>query len=137
MHQFLATHIFALPLVVLLLAEATKVTIEMIHDRTWHEKLFQPGGMPSTHSAFVTSLVMIVARRSGIESTEFAIAFVFACVMWYDAMSSRKAIGDQAKILNRLQHWEHFKERLGHSFAEVVAGIGFGVVVTGIGLGRL
>ncbi len=137
MHAFLSTYVFILPLLVLLLAEATKVLIEMIHDRTWHEKLFQPGGMPSTHSAFVTSLVMIVARRDGMESTAFAIAFVFACVMWYDAMSSRKAIGDQAKILNRLQHWEHFKERLGHSFAEVAAGIGFGALVTGIGLGLL
>jgi acid phosphatase family membrane protein YuiD len=70
----------------------------------------------------------------GIESTEFAIAFVFACVMWYDAMSSRRAIGEQARLLNRLQHWEKLKERLGHSFKEVVGGIVFGAVVTMVGI---
>ncbi len=134
MHSLFSTYIFLIPLLVLFLAELTKVAIEMIHDHTWHEKLFQPGGMPSTHSAFVTSLLIVVAQRSGTQSTDFAIAFVFACVMWYDAMSSRKAIGDQARILNRLQNWEHFKERLGHSAIEVAAGIGFGAVVTWVGM---
>jgi acid phosphatase family membrane protein YuiD len=49
-------------------------------------------------------------------------------------MSSRRAIGMQAKLLNRLQHWEHLKERLGHSFSEVVGGIVFGSVVTWVGI---
>jgi uncharacterized protein len=90
--------------------------------------------MPSSHSAFVTSLLIIVGRKLGPESVEFAIAFVFAAVVWYDAMSVRKAVGEQAEVLNRLQHWEHFSERLGHSFAQVMVGIGFGAVVTAIGI---
>lgn len=126
----LQTYWFLTPLIVLLSAEATKVLVEGVRHGNWHERLFHPGGMPSTHSAFVTSLLIIVEHQRGMESTEFAIAFVLACVMWYDAMSSRRAIGEQAKILNRLQQWQHFTERLGHSFSEVVAGIVFGTLLT-------
>lgn len=131
---FLRTYLFLIPLLVALLSEITKVIIHAIRTGNWEERLFQPGGMPSTHSAFVMSLVIIVGKKMGIESTEFAITFVFACLMWYDAMSSRRAIGEQAKLLNRLQHWEKMKERLGHSFKEVVGGIVFGTVVTLAGI---
>jgi acid phosphatase family membrane protein YuiD len=131
---FLRTYLFLIPLLVALLSEISKVVIHALRTGNWQEKLFQPGGMPSSHSAFVTSLLILVGKKQGIESTEFAIAFVFACVMWYDAMSSRRAIGEQARLLNRLQHWEKLKERLGHSFKEVVGGIVFGAVVTMVGI---
>jgi acid phosphatase family membrane protein YuiD len=49
-------------------------------------------------------------------------------------MSSRRAIGEQAKVLNRLQHWSHFSERLGHTFKEVVGGIIFGGLITWMGI---
>lgn len=125
---------FLIPLLVGVLCEAVKVCTEGIRTRNWHDGLFRAGGMPSTHSAFVTSLLIVVDRTMGMESAEFAIAFVFACIVWYDAMHSRKEIGDQAKALNRLQKREHFVERVGHSFREVVGGIVFGGVVTWAGI---
>ncbi len=125
---------FLIPLVVGLLCELTKIITEGIETKQWHAGLFRPGGMPSTHSAFVMSLLIVVNRKLGMGSTEFAIAFVFACIVWYDAMSSRRAIGEQARLLNRLQHWEHLSERLGHSFLEVLGGIMFGAGVTLIGI---
>lgn len=125
---------FLIPLVVMILTELTKIMTEGIESGNWKGGLFRPGGMPSSHSAFVTSLLIIVGWKTGMESMEFAIAFVFACITWYDAMSSRRAIGEQAKILNRLQHWTHFAERLGHSFMEVIGGILFGAAITFIGI---
>ena len=125
---------FVLPLVVGVLCELTKIVKEGIETGNWSEGFFRPGGMPSTHSAFVTSLLIVVWRKLGAESTEFAIAFVFACIIWYDAMHSRKEIGEQAKVLNKLQHWRHFAERVGHSFKEVLGGIVFGGVITWIGI---
>ncbi len=125
---------FLIPFVVMLLTEMAKVIVEGFKTGNWHEQLFRAGGMPSSHSAFVTSLLIIVWQKIGPESTEFAIAFTFACITWYDAMSSRRAIGEQAKILNRLQKWEHFTERLGHTAWQVVAGIIFGAVVTTVGI---
>ncbi len=134
MHLF-RQYPFLIPVVVALLCECTKIVIEAITVRgSWHESILRPGGFPSTHSAFATSLLIIVGKKLGTESTEFAISAVLAGIVWYDAMSSRKAIGDQAKILNRLQHWEHLSERLGHSFKQVLGGIAFGTVVTAIGI---
>ncbi len=134
LHAFLSTYIFIIPLIVGLLSEMLKIFTEGIERGTWHEGLFRPGGMPSTHSALVTSLLIVVAEKSGLDSVSFAIAFVFACLVWYDAMSSRRAIGQQAELLNRLQKWVHLSERLGHSFKEVVGGIVFGAVVTALGI---
>lgn len=134
MHEFLSTYVFVIPLIVGLSSELLKICTEGIERGAWHEGLFRPGGMPSSHSAFVTSLLIVVSVKSGLDSVPFAIAFVFACIVWYDALSARKAIGEQAKILNRLQQWEHLSERLGHSFLEVVGGIIFGACITLIGI---
>ncbi len=134
MHFLLSTYLFLIPLAVGLSAELLKVITEGIERGAWHEGLFRPGGMPSSHSAFVTSLLMIVGWKTGLHSVEFAIAFVFACLVWYDAVSSRHAIGEQAKILNLLQKKSHLSERLGHSFKEVLGGIVFGAAVTILGI---
>ena len=125
---------FLIPLVVGLFCEATKIVCEGIRTGNWHEGIFRAGGMPSTHSAFVMSLLIVVWRKLGVESTDFAIAVVFAVIVWYDAMHSRREIGEQAKVLNRLQKWSHFAERVGHSGLEVAGGIIFGAVVTWIGI---
>jgi acid phosphatase family membrane protein YuiD len=130
----LRQYLFLIPLVVALLCETVKVVSEGIRTGKWHEGVFRPGGMPSTHSAFSMSLLIVIARKLGTDSVEFAIAFVFAAIVWYDAMSSRRAIGEQAVILNRLQKWKHLSERLGHSFKEVLGGILFGAVVTWVGI---
>lgn len=130
----LRQYLFLIPLVVLVLCEITKTLVEYARSGDWDEGIFRSGGMPSSHSAFVTSLVIIVYQKLGMESVEFAIAFVFACIVWYDAMSVRRAVGQQAEILNTLQRKQKLKIRLGHSFAEVIAGIGFGAVVTQIGV---
>ena len=130
----LRQYLFLIPVLVALFSEVTKVVWHGIKTGDYQEKLFQPGGMPSTHSAFVTSLIIVIGTKLGLDSPEFAIAFVFACLTWYDAFSSRRAIGEQAKILNKLQHWRHFSERLGHTGLEVCGGIVFGAVVTLIGI---
>lgn len=133
-YDLLHDYLFAIPLVVLILTELTKMLLENIRSGHWHLALFRPGGFPSSHSAFVTSLLIIVGYKLGMESEEFAIAFVFAGVVWYDAMSVRRAVGEQAKALNQLQNIRHFAERLGHSFIEVLGGICFGAIVTAVGI---
>ena len=134
MSTLLRQYLFLIPLLVMVLCEVTKIFVEGVRTGNWHEGLFRAGGMPSSHSAFVTSLLISVGRKLGTDSTEFAIAFVFACIVWYDAMSVRREVGRQAEILNRLQHWQHFSERVGHSFRQVVVGILFGAVVTELGI---
>lgn len=134
MHFLLSHYLFLIPLLVGLSAELVKVLTEGIERGAWHEGLFRPGGMPSSHASFVTSLLMVVGVKTGLESVEFAISFVLACLVCYDAVSSRHAIGEQAKVLNKLQKKLHFSERVGHSLKEVIGGVLFGAAVTLLGI---
>ena len=118
-----------------IIAQALKFLIYSVRYSTFHPlDLVATGGMPSSHSAFVTSLLIIVGRKTGIDSVEFAIATVLACIVWYDAIGVRAVLGEQAHVLNVLQHFHRLKETLGHSFSEVFAGIAFGAIVTVIGI---
>lgn len=121
---------FLIPIIVMCLAEALKHFLEWTQSRIW----FRHGGMPSSHSAFVTSLMMVVGKKDGLDSTTFAIAVVFACIVWYDAAFVRSQVGKQARVLNILQQFQQFSERVGHSMLEVAGGIVFGATVTMVGI---
>ena len=80
------------------------------------------GGMPSSHSAFVSAL-----------------ATVFALVVMYDAAGVRLAASKQAATLNKIVdelfdegefHHEHLKELLGHTPVEVIVGSLLGIVIS-------
>ncbi len=120
-------------------AQLLKAVFVLLLDRKWSaERLFGSGGMPSSHSAFVSALAAGVGIEEGFGSPLFAMAAVFALIVMYDATSVRRAAGLQAHVLNelvvRLSHVldEGFKPEtlrtlLGHSVPQVVAGLGLGV----------
>ncbi len=126
MKDFLIQYPFAICVLIMLLAEITKHLFE----GTMHGMWFQFGGMPSSHSAFVSSLLIVVGTIDGMGSTTFAIASVFAGIVWYDAAFVRSQVGKQAKVLNILRQLEEFSERVGHSVAEVIGGIVFGTLLS-------
>ena len=66
------------------------------------ERLVGSGGMPSSHSALVTSLTVGTARSVGFSTPIFAITLALAAVVMYDAMGVRRAAGEQAKTLNKM-----------------------------------
>lgn len=101
-------------------------------------RIFTSGGMPSSHSSFVTSLATLVGMDLGFDSTEFAIVTVFALIIMYDAAGVRRAVGKQAKILNQMiedfHHTKHIeqtklKELIGHTPLEVYSGALLGILV--------
>ena len=76
----------------------------------------------------------------GIGSFEFAISFVLAMIVMYDAMNVRMETGKQAKLLNsvffenilnldKIFLQEKLKEYVGHTPLQVVAGAILGVVI--------
>ena len=65
-------------------------------------RIAMSGGMPSSHSSFVTSLSTLVGMDRGFDSVEFAICVVFALIVMYDASGVRRAVGKQAAILNKI-----------------------------------
>ena len=66
------------------------------------ERMVGAGGMPSSHSALTSSIVIAMADKMGFSSPEFGLALAFAAVVMYDAMGVRRAAGEQAKVLNRM-----------------------------------
>ena len=64
-------------------------------------RLIGDGGMPSGHSATVSSLATAAALVYGLGSFEFAMAFIFAIVVCKDAMGVRLETGRQAAASHR------------------------------------
>lgn len=98
-------------------------------------RLVGPGGMPSSHTAFVSALAMATGRVAGFESPLFAVALVFASIVVYDATGVRQAVGQQAEVLNKIiDDFYHgrsiregrLRELLGHSPLEALAGVALG-----------
>jgi len=125
---FLHQYPIIIPFIAILAAEVIKVSIDLISKR--HKVRFiNPGGMPSGHSAFVASLVVVAAYREGIDSTSFMIAAVVALIVMYDAITLRFASGKQAKSINKF-HKENLEESLGHTKLEVIVGALFGAAIS-------
>ena len=101
--------------------------------------LVASGGMPSAHSATVCALSASVGRVKGFSSAEFALAFIFAYIVMYDASGVRRAAGEQARILNRMINdrsedkpaylEKNLKELIGHTPFEVLVGALLGILI--------
>lgn len=101
--------------------------------------LTRSGGMPSSHSAMVCSLVSAIGYRAGPRSDIFALSLIFALIVMYDATGVRQAAGKQAKVLNQILRElftgqpvseEELKELIGHTPIEVLVGALVGVLYT-------
>ena len=104
---------------------------------------FTSGGMPSSHSSFVSALAITVGLKHGFGSDLFAIVTVFSLIVIYDASGVRRAVGQQANVLNNLiKHLDgknfetdkqlikkDLKELIGHTPFEVFAGVLLGALI--------
>lgn len=124
-----------------LVAQVLKVIINAFINRKldW-ERLVGDGGMPSGHSATVSSLATITGLLCGLRSYEFGISVILAIIVCHDAMGVRREAGRHAKVLNELQKaFEELmnqdlpdvalKEFVGHTPIQVCAGILIGILV--------
>ncbi|MDD2892076.1 MAG: divergent PAP2 family protein [Candidatus Gracilibacteria bacterium] len=93
------------------------------------------GGMPSVHSALVTSITTALGIKYGVFSDIFTIALVFSMIIIYDAINVRFEAGLHAKALNQLKCNKeqsknyNFNESIGHLPEEAFAGSIIGIVV--------
>ena len=124
-----------------IVAQVLKTMLDFALNRTinW-ERMVGSGGMPSSHSATVCGLTTAAALHYGVSSFEFAVCFVLAMVVMYDATGVRRETGKQAKLLNSILSenplklnaevlQEKLKEYVGHTPLQVLAG-----AILGIGL---
>lgn len=127
-----------IPFVAWFLAQVLKVLLSSLRQRRLDlTLLLSSGGMPSSHASLVCALATVVYITEGATSTNFAIAVFFAGIVMYDAAGVRWAVSRQARILNRIVDEfykgtpnieQHFKELIGHTRVEVLAGAAFGII---------
>lgn len=139
--RILDNQILLVAIAACIIAQVLKLMIDLIQNgKTSVKVLTTTGGMPSAHSALVTSLATGVGQKLGWESAEFAIATIVAVVVMYDAAGVRQAAGKQARILNQMVdelfsddhkfNEEKLKELLGHTPVQVIAGSVLGILIT-------
>ena len=128
-----------IPMLAWFTAQVLKTIIHAIINRKFDiTRMFGDGGMPSGHSATVTSLAVLSALVYGCGSFQFAIAAVLAIIVCHDAMGVRLETGKQAEVLNDLIDIidmltteklpeVKLKEFVGHTPVQVAAGVIVGI----------
>lgn len=122
------------------IAQVLKVIINaIVHKKLNLERMVGDGGMPSGHSATVTSLAVYSLLAHGPGSFQFAVTAVLAVIVCHDAMGVRMETGKQAVVINDLvELFEslsgkdlpdgELKELVGHTPLQVLAGMLLGVL---------
>jgi uncharacterized protein len=126
-------------LVANILAQIIKFFWGYIRNRRWDwVLLLRAGGMPSSHSALVAGVAHSLGLTQGFGSPSFALAFVLAVVVIYDATGIRRQAGKHAHIINKMitelssghpLKQEQLREVLGHTPLEALAGTILGILV--------
>ena len=126
------------PLLLWFLIQVFKVIYDLITTKKFNfKRIMGAGGMPSSHSAVVTSIATLIGKSEGVDSPIFALSVVFAMVVMYDAAGVRRAAGKQASVLNKIvqtpglsniEVHEKLLEALGHTPLQVFVGALIGIV---------
>lgn len=124
------------PFLAWLVAGISKFIINSFKVRKLAFGLIGYGGLPSNHSAIVSSMAALIAFRDGITTPAFGVAVTLAFVVVLDANSLRQQIGKHAVAINKLTDkmpdHQTLRERMGHTRWEIAAGIVVGVAVAAL-----
>ena len=128
-----------IPLITWFCIQTFKVIYDLVKTKKFNfKRIMGAGGMPSSHSAVVTAMATMIGKNEGVGTPLFALSFLFAFVVMYDACGVRRAAGKQARLLNKIvetpgltgmQVTEKLVEVLGHTPVEVFVGALIGVAV--------
>jgi len=133
------------------LAQGLKIPIHYYKKKEWRPDLFfQTGGMPSSHSAGVSTLTTYIALQRGLPTFDFALSLVYGLIVMYDAQGIRRQTGELTLKVNSMHDLiekvdkeesvefeqeapKKLKEMLGHQPEEVIGGAILGAIVGVIG----
>ncbi len=122
-------------------AQVLKPFVDVIRKRGFNAfRILDSGGMPSSHTAVVTTLTIGVAVYQGVASPLFGISLIVSLYFIFEATGLRQEVGNQARVLNEVverlkvkgtHHVEPevLRELIGHTWIEVVAGLVLGLIV--------
>ena len=119
------------PLAAWLLAGSTKFAVNSARAGRPAVDQIGYGGLPSNHSAIVTSAAVLIALREGVGDPAVAVACAVAFVVMLDASSLRRHVGRHAEAINALDEragHPALRERMGHTPVEIGAGVVVGAL---------
>lgn len=104
------------------------------------KRFFGDGGMPSAHTATVSSLAAFAGMTCGFASFEFGIAALLTLIVCRDAVGVRHETGKQNLIINELKKMIESKEIaeiklktfVGHTPLQVFCGLLVGISVAAV-----
>jgi len=137
--SFIQNKYIYIPFLLWLFIQMYKVIHDLITTKQFNfKRIVGAGGMPSSHTAIVTSLTTLIGKYQGVDTPIFAVSLIFSLVVMYDACGVRRAAGKQAAILNKIiqtpgltsvQVSEKLVELLGHTPIQVFVGALIGIFV--------
>jgi acid phosphatase family membrane protein YuiD len=135
--------IIILPIISGLLAQFIKMFIKQNKLKLSLKNISAYSGMPSGHSAIVSSLSATVGLTQGFDSPMFAISSILALIVMRDAIGIRRYLGEHGRILNKLvkdlnedemldEQYPQLLEKIGHTPYQVLAGASLGILISTI-----
>ena len=138
----LSNYVLNVALLAWFCAQALKTILHLIKTKKLRmERMVGAGGMPSAHSASVSAMTIAISKSVGFAYPLFAISFLLAAIVMYDAMGVRRAAGEHAKVINMMvrrgatgvsykpKNNRELKEFLGHTPFEVLGGALLGILI--------
>ena len=128
-----------IPLLVIIITQLIKLIIDLRYNSFSWYKLVSYGGMPSSHSSAMTSIVTLIGLHDGIFTTLFVFALVTGLLIIRDALGLRRFVGKHAAYLNtiveksdspEIKHLRTLHERIGHTELQVTIGVLVGFTLT-------
>jgi acid phosphatase family membrane protein YuiD len=137
--SFIQNKYIYIPILLWFFIQSYKVIYDLITTKKFNfKRIIGAGGMPSSHSAIVTSITALIGKYEGVDTPIFALSLIVALVVMYDACGVRRAAGKQAALLNKIvdtpglttvQVSEKLVEVLGHTPVQVFGGALIGIIV--------
>lgn len=123
------------PFLLWLTIQISKVVVDCIEKKKFTlRRLLGSGGMPSSHSAVMVSITVMIGKNIGFKSPIFALACFITLVVMQDAVGVRRQVGKQAKYLNeilmddKISPEKKFQEMVGHTPLQVLIGLIIGLI---------
>lgn len=100
-------------------------------------KVLDSGGMPSAHTAVLSSATMVIGLADGLNSGVFALAVVVLAIVMHDAIRVRRSSGEQGLAISQMIKEQKSSIKIpriykGHTPLEVIFGLILGIIVGSI-----
>jgi hypothetical protein len=145
LYDFVTNDIVLIALISLTISQFLKTIFMIAIEHTFDiRRVFSDGGMPSSHSAIVSSVALWIGLTEGFNTPLFGVAAIFSFIVMHDAKGVRWETSKQAKMLNDMidlfcrmgrddiSPEKKLKEFVGHTPLQVLMGFILGIIISNL-----